>query len=302
MVINPRNVFDWFHALKNIMNMEYLDQEKEEGLLPSVNGEGSHNVAGIPSHRFTTPFYRFLNTLPPRPMNRGLLIAMQGEESFDEVYPKLMDSFYNSHVSGIGFAFRFIPFNPRFIVSEIGYTSTQLERLTEMCNSLGLFYRSCSLSTGALFSYTSLGAGLRGLVRAYDDDYPVKILLDAVATGTGYYGPFLALVAMGIGCTVWYSVDPCPVGCMPDPGVYGPLLGGYEPFFDFDYRPPGFKIVRFLETFDVTHIVDKSMRRKPLSEINIPEDDGDIRSSVGLGTMIVFSMAVGLAPGVSGWK
>ena len=126
-----------------------------------------------------------------------------------------------------------------------------------------------------------------------------KILVEVLTESSGYLGRYLALVILGVGCTVWYVVEPAPMIDTPVSSILGNVFT-YENFTDLNYRPPWFQVAKFLETGDVSSPVESVVNDSTLIELTIPAS-GPVLTAVGLGIMLSFSLAAGLVPTASGW-
>lgn len=91
---------------------------------------------------------------------------------------------------------------------------------------MGLSYNCRPLSALSLSSFSSFGAGLRGLV---SKEF-TKILVEVITYHEGMYGPFLVLVCLGIGCTAWYGLAPGTADRPSDSCLFTPF-DSYDPFF-----------------------------------------------------------------------
>ncbi|OIT23717.1 hypothetical protein A4A49_51439 [Nicotiana attenuata] len=148
-----------------------------------------------------------------------------------------------------------------------------------------------------MFTASSLGADVRGLLN--EPGNADRVLTDVVTYTPGYFGRYLALVVTGVGCAVWYKVDPCSMGNMPDSTIFGPLFN-YEKYFDLQYRPQGFEVAKFIDYANLTQPVPHAISETPLCELTIPAS-GPLLKAVGLGIMLSFALAAGLVPTEMGW-
>lgn len=183
-------------------------------------------------------------------------------------------------------------------MDELEYTTLKLEKFTIYCNKLGLSYLRSSISTNTLFETCNSGRGLRSIVSDHSTDI-TKILVEVLTESSGYLGRYLALVILGVGCTVWYVVEPAPMIDTPVSSILGNVFT-YENFTDLNYRPPWFQVAKFLETGDVSSPVESVVNDSTLIELTIPAS-GPVLTAVGLGIMLSFSLAAGLVPTASGW-
>ena len=109
----------------------------------------------------------------------------------------------NSSSYMMSFGFRFMPGQGEFLIKDLRIPDT-LAGLRKFRDSLGL-----SLTKGTLRS-TPL-VKLKGLSDSVRNNLPAlasRILVEAITFHEGYYGRFLILIHMGIGCTVWYGFAP----------------------------------------------------------------------------------------------
>lgn len=214
---------------------------------------------------------------------------------FIEFPRHFMDSLsFESYNLYINLGFRFHPGQSNFLINELKFPKC-FDRLSLLSNSLGLSYNIRPLNELSLFPYSSSGAGMRSLVT---DGYS-KILVEVITYYEGWYGRFLVLVSLGIGCTVWYGYAPGSPYHAPDVSLFTPFES-YDSFFDMNYYAPGFRRVGFVEINDVSASVESAFGNEPpFADIEIPAS-GPVLKAVGLGVMVAFFLAVGLVPNVSG--
>lgn len=190
----------------------------------------------------------------------------------------------------MGLGFRFLPGQTEFLMQELQLPES-FERLSFLSHSLSSSYNFSRISLESLLPYSCSGVGLRGLV----SDNLNKILVEVITYYDGTYGRFLVLVCLGIGCTVWYNYAPGTSDRAPDSNVFTPLES-YEPYFYSNFYSPVFRKLDFVETHDVTALVDSILgNEEPFTDIRIPAS-GPVLKSVGLGLMVTLFLAVGLLP------
>lgn len=214
---------------------------------------------------------------------------------FIELPQHLMESFQSYNIR-MGLGFRFLPGQPQFLIQELKLPES-FDRLSFISNNLGLSYNSKPLSDQLMFSFSSLGAGLRGLV----NERFTKILVEVITHYDGMYGRFLVLVSLGIGCTVWYAFAPGSADHSPDSSLFAPF-DSYEPFLNKNYNAPNFSRVGFVERNDVSvsaSVMSAMENEHPFAEITIPAS-GNVLKAVGLGVMVAFFLAIGIVPNDSG--
>lgn len=129
------------------------------------------------------------------------------------------------------------------------------------------------------------GRGLRLILSDFFEDLTsTKVLVELFTESPSYYGRYLALVVMGVGCTVWYLVE--PVSTAQETFKTGGQVLGNEVtrvnFTHLDYQPPGFKIAKYIETGNVSLVVESVMKEKPFIDLVIPAS-GLALTAAGLG-------------------
>lgn len=195
----------------------------------------------------------------------------------------------------MGFAFRYLPFNSHFQERELEYSSSLLEKVASWYNHLGFSKRSYPLPNEVLFSSTSAGDGLRGLVNP-GDTCVSNILVEVLTAMSGSFGRYLALISWGVGCTIWYTVEPCSMGLTPDSSLFGPLFLGDSIYnMGVGYKPPGFKVLQLTQNHDVTYTVESAFQEKPFSDFKI-SGNSVVQNSVKLGVLLTFALATGQVP------
>lgn len=209
--------------------------------------------------------------------------------------PQQQGNCYDDDIMGL--CYRFLPFQPNYINSEFIITKKIKDRLTKICNSLGLSYNSVPFSVPELFTYSRKGSGMLSLVNNNFD----KVLVEVLSFYKGYYGRFILLVSLGVSCTVWYMFAPGIADIAPPSELLGRVLS-YEPFFQVDHHYDKFNKVCFLERKYLTGEVLSALDNEyPFTEINIPASS-NVRVAVGLGVMVAVFLALGIVPNVSSFK
>lgn len=246
----------------------------------------------VPSLSYRGPFQRFLGISSESHWSHSIIERLRAP--FIELPSNLINSSSLLPYSmNIGLGFRFLPGQPDLLIQEFKLPES-FARLSFLSDSLGLSYNCRPLSSKSLLPYSYSGAGFRGLVT----DGTSKILVEVITHSGGWYGRFLVLVCLGVGCTVWYTWAAGSGLQVPVGGMFGPLES-YDPFFNLDYHAPGFHRIAFVERNDVSPSVVSAMaNEQPFSDIIIPAN-GQVLMAVSLGVMVVIYLSVGLIPNVS---
>jgi len=289
---------EWYRFLYEIENLQMFalckdfdDLSLEEG--GSSSSSSSTSLVPPSSYGYRGTFHRCLRSWTHSLWSQSIIKQLRAP--FIELPRNLMDSSsFQSYDIRIGLGFRFHPGQSEFLMQNLKLPES-FDRLSFLSNSLGLSYNCRPLPANLLFSFSSSGAGLRGLVT----DGLTKILVEVITHYDGRYGRFLVLVCLGIGCTVWYAFVPGSSLHAPDSSLFAPF-DLYDPFFNMEYSAPGFRRVCFVERNDVSASVVSALGNEhPFAEITIPAS-GNVLKAVGLGVMVAFFLAVGLVPNVSG--
>lgn len=167
------------------------------------------------------------------------------------------------------------------------------DRLFLLRDSLGLTnYRI--LPEGELLPDSS---GLRCILPFLGE----KILVEVVTYFNGYYGRFIVLVSLGIGCTVWFGIMPGIEGCVPDTGPFTRMTPEYFYYhFNNDFYQPRFlRKMTFVQCHDVSNtVLSAFLNELPFSDVMISSDctNPNVLKAVGLGVIVAFFLSTGLIP------
>lgn len=187
------------------------------------------------------------------------------------------------------FGFRFLPGQSSFILRELELPQC-FEKFSFLSNSLGLFYGPSQ--SDLAIEYSRYGLGLLG-----DNVDLNKVLIEVIThTSEHGFGRFLVLVCLGVGCTVWYGQE--NTHDVRATGLFAQVDGSYESFFSMDHIPSfyPFKKLTFLETHDISAIVESTFANEPpFAQIPIASS-GPVVKAVGLGVMIALFLATGVMP------
>lgn len=284
--------FDWYRLLNVLKDIEDLDGDALCRRFEKLSIDSNSAVDDGAESSSVPSLNRALRIF--NPWWDGIIQGMKSGVSFENFIPS---SHNNIEKMSMAFAFRFLPGQTKFLLKELMYSTEKFEKLTIFSNELGLSYITSKISPDTLFPSSSIGAGFRGLVN--EPLNVERVLTDVVTCAPGYLGRYLTLIITGVGCVVWYKVDPISLGSTPDSSIFGPLYN-YELFFDQGYRPPGFQVIKFLETGSVAQPLNRAIKEEPLCELTIP-GGGPLLRAVGLGIMLSFVLAAGVVPSENGW-
>lgn len=295
--MEKKSLYNFLNEIENLQMFALCKDFDELSLEDNTGGSSSSSsstsLVQPSSYGYRGTFHPFLRSWAHSLWSQSIIEQLRAP--FIELPRHFMDSSsFQSYDIRMGFGFRFLPGQSQFLTQELKLPES-FDRLSFLSHSLGLSYNSRPLSAKSLFSFSSSGAGLRGLVT----DGFTKILVEVITYYDGRYGRFLVQVCLGIGCTVWYAFAPGSALHAPDCSLFAPF-DSYDPFFNMEYYAPGFRRVGFVERNDVSASVVSALGNElPFAEITIPAS-GHVLKAVGLGVMVAFFLAVGLVPNVSG--
>jgi len=284
----------WSKVLNDIYYLPifYLCREFDKLSLEDKTGSesSSTSIVQTSSYGYRGNINSFIRSCKQSILNPSIIEKLRAP--FIDLPRNFIESI-NSYDIIMGLGFRFHPGQSQFLQHELKLPKS-FDRLSFLSNSLGLSYNSRALNADSLYSISCSGAGLRGLVT--EGNYYSKILVEVITYYNGWYGRFLVLVSLGIGCTVWYGYAPGSSLQAPDVSLFAPI-DSYDPFFNMEHYAPGFHRVGFVERYDVSASVESAfVNEPPFADITIPAN-GPVLKAVGLGVMVVFFLAVGLVPG-----
>lgn len=209
--------------------------------------------------------------------------------------------------SGLTVGYRINPSGmTRIQFDDLVFTPHQLDLFIKKCQSVGLglsrYRRDLSIDT--VCESSSIGRGIKLILLDFQSDIPVtKVIVELFTQGPIYYGRYIALVILGLGCTVWYVVE--PVSTANDTVIAGGDVLNQalkmDNFTHLDYQAPGFNVAKYVEVGDVSAVVESVMKEKPLTDLNIPVS-GLVLKAVGLGLMLALAVAIGVEPTASTWS
>lgn len=134
---------------------------------------------------------RFLHCCKSTPLSQSIIELLRAP--FLELPRHFLESFrFKSESIRMCFSFRFMPGQVQFLHNELQLPKS-FDRLSFLSNSLGLSLNKRAYSSELLFTWSSSGGGLRGLV----NDNFTKLIVEVITYSNGIYGRFLVLVCMG---------------------------------------------------------------------------------------------------------
>lgn len=284
----------WYHFLEEYNNLQMFALCNEFNTL-SLEDSGLSSSTSLVQNKIPSYGYceRFLHCCKSTPLRLSIIEHLRAP--FLELPRIFLDSFrFQPEKQRIYFSFRFLPGQERFLHNDLQLPKS-FDRLSFLSNSLGLSLIKRNLSSGFLFTWSSSGAGLRGLVTQIFE----KLIVEVITHSNGIYGRFLVQVCLGIGCTVWYAFAPGSGDHPPVTDAFA-RFDSYAPFFRMEHQEPGFQKMSFVESTDVSALVELSLRdeKNPFAGITIPAS-GPVLKAVGLGLMVAIILAVEIVPDMS---
>lgn len=218
---------------------------------------------------------------------------------FMDIPKTVMDLTSNSASYLLSLGFRFMPGQGEFLFKNLKLPDT-LDGLKGLRENLGLTLAKDSLTNRGILKFKGLSE-----IHAKGSLMMNRVLLEAITYNDGFYGRFLVLAQIGIGCTVWYGFTPgdgfnIPFDASSLTSLFSPIEN-YEPFF---YNPdvyihPGFQKITLMENQanTISALSTAYTDEKPFLDINIPtNNNANLIVGITLGLVVVVLLSVGLSP------
>lgn len=218
---------------------------------------------------------------------------------FLDIHKPIMDVTEKASSYMMSLGFRFMPGQGEFLVKELRTPDT-LAGLRKLRDSLGLSLTKATLSCSPLVKLKGLTDSVRTRLPALAS----RVLVEAITFNDGYYGRFLILVQMGIGCTVWYGFVPGDGLNFPTE-VIAPLFSPIENYDSFFTNPdvhvqPGFNKMTLVEGVNnpAAPLSQAFAQEKPFMDIDIemPGSKKSILVGVSLGLAVAILFTFGVSP------
>lgn len=283
----------WFDFLEEINNLQMSALCKDFEAL-SLENRGSLSYTSLVQNMSDGYRERFLHCCRSSPLSQSFIEVLRAY--FIDIPRTFLDSLKLKKSDNLRmcFCFRYKPGQDQYIHDDLQLPKS-FDRLTFLSNSLGLSLNKTALPLRMMYSWSSSGAGLRGLVNETNIN---KMLVEFITYSNGFYGRFIVLVCLGLGCTVWFALAPGSSDHAPVASTFT-AFSSYEPFFWTEHIQPGFQKISFVETRDVSASVESALENEhPFAGITIPAN-GPVLKSVGLGLMVAIFLAVGIVPNLS---
>lgn len=259
----------------------------------STGGSSTGSSSSQPLYGYRDTILSFMRSWKPTPWCGSFIEKVKAP--FIEAPSNLIDEEqFKSHGIRMEIGYRFLPSHIPYMLKDVKLPES-LERLSLLFHSLGLVYFTKPLHDNYILEINNHGTGLYSLV--HPSNYS-KVLVEVLTNSeSGWYGRFLVLVSLGIGCTVWYATESRSAPIDMVMRLYS-QLDSYYPFFDSQYSDHFFRKASFMEKNDISELVVSAINNEfPFAEIKIPAN-GPMLKAVGLGVMIAFFCAVGVVPSV----
>lgn len=168
--------------------------------------------------------------------------------------------------------FRFMPGQSDFIFKNLRLPDT-VDGLKGLRDNLGLTFSKDSLTNRGILKFEGFSE-----IHVKGSLLMNRVLLGAITYNSGFYGRFLVLAQIGIGCTVWYGFAPgegLNIPCCE--GSVISLLSPIDNYEQFLYNPdsyvyPGFEKMTLMENQENTlsALSTAYTDEKPCQDIKIP--------------------------------
>ncbi|XP_022159425.1 uncharacterized protein LOC111025849 [Momordica charantia] len=219
---------------------------------------------------------------------------------FIDIPKTVTDLTSNSTSYILSLGFRFMPGQSDFLLKNLRLPET-LDGLKGLRDQLGLTLAKDSLTNRGTLKFEGFSS-----IHAKGSLLMNRVLLEAITYNSGFYGRFLVLAQIGVGCTVWY-------GFVPGDGNIPPLLDdsvislfspieNYEQFFynPDSYVHPGFSKMTLMENQEntISALSTAYTSEKPFQDIKIAisNNNSNLLLGITLGLVIVVLISVGISP------
>lgn len=201
----------------------------------------------------------------------------------------------------LSLGFRFMPGQGDFLLKDLKLPET-LDGLKGLRDNLGLTLSKDSLYNRGILKFKGFSE-----IHTKGSLMMNRVLLEAITYNDGFYGRFLVLVQIGVGCTVWYGFAPGDGLNIPIDGS-GSLISLFSPIENYEqffYNPdsyvhPGFEKMTLMQNQENTISVLSTAytEEKPFVDIKIPNPNNNPTLIVGitLGLVVAVLLSVGISP------
>lgn len=219
------------------------------------------------------------------------------KEPFMDIPKTVMDLTSNSASYLISLGFRFMPGQSDFLFKNLRLPDT-LDGLKGLRNTLGLTLAKETLTNRGILKFKGLSE-----IHAKGSLMMNRVLLEAITYNNGFYGRFLVLVQIGIGCTIWYGFTPGDGFNIPFDGSLPSLFEPIDNYEQFFYNPdvyiqPGFQKITLMENQPntISTLSTAYTDAKPFVDIQIPTNNSNLIVGISLGLVVVMLLSLGLSP------
>lgn len=300
VVAQVENEYNVFTITNRIRNLSLSDSSASS----SSSSSSSSSFTGVNNSDFFSTLSptasileRFKIRTNPSAFTRNV-IEMTKAPFFD-IHNPIMNMNFTENVSSyiMSIGFRFMPGQGEFLVKDLRAPDT-LVGLRKLRDSLGL-----SLTKGTLSSTPILK--LKGISDTVSNSMQLlasRVLIEAITFNEGYYGRFLILVQIGIGCTVWYGFAPGDGMTLPVEGLtplFNPITNYDTIFTNPDVHVlPGFNKMTLVEGVNnpAEPLSQAFAKDMPFMDIEIPQSNKSILVGVSLGLAVVILFTFGINP------
>lgn len=291
--MNANTLLDLLREIDNLQMFALCNDFDNLSLGDSAGGSSTGSSSSQPIFGYRDTILDFMRSWKPTPWCGSFIEKVKAP--FIEAPSDLINNEqFKSHGIRMEIGYRFLPSHIPYIINEIKLPDS-FEHLSLLFNSLGLVYICKPLNDNYMLEINSHGTGMYSLVHPSNFS---KVLVEVLTNSeSGWYGRFLVLVSLGVGCTVWYASESHSAPIDMVKRLYS-QLESYYPFFNSQYEDNFFRRASFMEKNDISELVASAINNEfPFAEIKIPAN-GPMLKAVGLGVMIAFFCAIGIVPNV----
>lgn len=288
--------FDVFTLTERLRHLSLKDGSSSSS--SSSSGAGLKNIGLLSTLTPTASILeRFKIRTNPSAFTRNVIEMTKAP--FLDIQNPIMNLTEKASSYMISIGFRFMPGQGEFIIKDLRAPDT-LVGLRKLKDSLGLCLTKGGLSSTPLLKLKGLSDSVSNSMQSLAS----RVLVEVITFNEGYYGRFLILVQMGIGCTVWYGFAPGD-GINPPIEGLSPLFNPIDNYETIFTNPdvhviPGFNKMTLVEGVDnpAAPLSQAFAQDRPFMDIDIeiPRSNKSIIVGVSLGLAVAILFTFGINP------
>lgn len=289
---------DVFEITNRIRNLSLDDSSPSSSRRTTASSSSTTSSSNLSMYSSTSSILNRFQSMKHSELTRQIMEFTKSP--FIDIPKTVTDLTTNSASYLLSLGFRFMPGQGDFLLKDLQLPET-IDGLKGLRDKLGLTLAKDSLYNRGILKFKGFSE-----IHAKGSLMMNRVLLEAITYNYGFYGRFLILVQVGVGCTVWYGFAPGDGLNIPLDGA-GSVISLFSPIENYEqffYNPDtyvhlGFEKLTLMQNEEntISVLATAYTQEQPFVDIKVPNTSHpNLLLGVTLGLVVVVLLSVGISP------